>query len=171
MKKNLDQSPVLPTLWSGDLTQNNNGENIIAKKIASIVSVKAADEYRAWTAVEADANQRSVPCFTRLGLVMLLTPDLNHRTTWDGSELRATPCHGYRLGLLRCYATTVASSPSLAGSKTKWGSLRVEAQTRFQQLCVHPNGHTVNHAGLWCGFMHSPYLWWVIPSRCPNTNE
>lgn len=150
MKKNLDQSTALPTLWRGDWPQNNNDENIIATKIASIVSLNAADEYRAWAAVEADANQHSIPCFTGLGLVMLLTPDLNHRTTWDGSELRATPCHRYRLALL------------LRNSSCKFAAFnQVEDETRVAPGCVmrckqgfsssaynlmDPT-HTGNHAG------------------------
>lgn len=41
-------------------TKNNNDENIIAKKIASLVSQCAANEYQELTAVETDANQSGV---------------------------------------------------------------------------------------------------------------
>lgn len=44
-----------------DLPQkNNNDENIIAKKIASLVSLCAANEYQESTAAETDANQSGV---------------------------------------------------------------------------------------------------------------
>ena len=50
------------------MPQNNNDGNIIAKRIASIVSLDKANEYRESAAAETDANQDSILCFYRAQL-------------------------------------------------------------------------------------------------------
>lgn len=62
-----------------DVPQNNNDENIMAKKIASLVSPRvAANQWRKSTAAAANQSGERGLLYLQLGLVMSPTSDLNH---------------------------------------------------------------------------------------------
>lgn len=62
-----------------DVPQNNNDENIMAKKIASLVSPRvAANQRRESTAAAANQSGECGLLYLQLGLVMSPTSDLNH---------------------------------------------------------------------------------------------
>lgn len=61
------------------MPQNNNDENIMAKKIASLVSPRvAANQRRESTAAAANQSGERGLLYLQLGLVMSPTSDLNH---------------------------------------------------------------------------------------------